>query len=140
MARIKDDQGKTVGYEEKLARRNVWEITKEAEQPNPTEGRETAVLMDVNTLRKQVEDAIADQPDNVKRAVLDRFAERLEAGLQVQAEHGRSSQNSSDLKSQIAARIDVVDSERVARTTIEHAAAKPAAPRLEPIRAPAVNL
>ena len=130
-APIKNEEGKTVGFEEKLARRNIWEVTKEAIESPMQPERAAAPLMDVNALRKQVEAAIAGQPDNVKRAVMDRFAERLQAGLAVQAEHDRTSAPPEQLTPQIVARVEQVDAERIARVTIEHAAAKHEAPRPE---------
>jgi hypothetical protein len=87
--------------------------------------------MDVEELRRQVEAAIAGQPDNVKRAVMDRFAERLQAGLEVQAEHNRTSAPPEELAPRIVARVEQVDAERIARVTIEQAAAKHETPRPE---------
>lgn len=129
-AAVKNDEGKTIGFEEKLTRRNVWEITREAIGQGPeTPAKDASEAMNVEELRAQVEKAIAGQPDNVKRAVMDRLAERLQAGLEVQAAHIHSGAKPEQLQPSIEARITTVDAERVARDTITHAAIKREVPQ-----------
>jgi len=76
--------------------------------PPVHEGIET-----VAGLRAHVEKLIAGQPENVRRAVMDRLAQRLEAGLRVQTQY--ADRSPADLRAAIEARLAQVDAERAAR-------------------------
>ncbi|OXC71714.1 LPD7 domain-containing protein [Caballeronia sordidicola] len=117
---IKDAQGKVVGVEQIETRLNVWEIQKQEKQ-SPGSQAQTAAAMNVAGLREQVEKALAGQPDNVVREVMDRLAERLQAGIAVQTEQQKAASPAQDLKPAINTRLAQVDVDREARQLIAEA-------------------
>jgi hypothetical protein len=117
---IKDAEGKVVGVEQIDTRLNVWEIQKQEKQ-SPGSQDQTAAAMNVAGLREQVEKALAGQPDNVVREVMDRLAERLQAGIAVQTEQQKAASPAQDLKPAIDTRLAQVDVDREARQLIAEA-------------------
>ncbi|OTP75618.1 LPD7 domain-containing protein [Caballeronia sordidicola] len=113
---VKDVDGKVIRIDQIDTRLNVWEIQKQ----NQSRGSQdpAAVAMNVAGLREQVEKALAGQPDNVVREVMDRLAERLQAGVAVQAEHQKAGSAAQDLKPAIDASLAQVDVDREARQMI----------------------
>jgi len=119
-AAVKDDAGKIIGYEPKETRRNVWSV----ERDGPA-----APVRDV---REELEKAIATLPENVRRVVMDRFAETMAAGLKVQDEHVRSESPAEALGPALDARLAQVTHERVIRETPPAAPSAPAPKRDNP--------
>jgi len=119
-APVKDDAGKVIGYEPKETRRNVWSV----ERDGPA-----APVRDV---REELEKAIATLPENVRRVVMDRFAETMAAGLKVQDEHVRSESPAEALGPALDARLAQVTQERVIRETPPAAPSAPAPKRDNP--------
>jgi hypothetical protein len=119
-APVKDDAGKVIGYEPKETRRNVWSV----ERDGPA-----APVRDV---REELEKAIATLPENVRRVVMDRFAETMAAGLKVQDEHVRSESPAVALGPALDARLAQVTQERVVRETPPAAPSAPAPKRDNP--------
>ncbi|OXC78616.1 LPD7 domain-containing protein [Caballeronia sordidicola] len=119
-APVKDDAGKVIGYEPKETRRNVWSV----ERDGPA-----APVRDV---REELEKAIATLPENVRRVVMDRFAETMAAGLKVQDEHVRSESPAEALGPALDARLAQVTQERVVRETPPAAPSAPAPKRDNP--------
>jgi len=119
-APVKDDAGKVIGYEPKETRRNVWSV----ERDGPA-----APVRDV---REELEKAIATLPENVRRVVIDRFAETMAAGLKVQDEHVRSESPAEALGRALDARLAQVTQERVVRETPPAAPSAPAPKRDNP--------
>jgi hypothetical protein len=117
---IKDAEGKVVGVEQIDTRLNVWDIQKQ-ERQSPDAQDPTAYAMNVAGLREQVEKALAGQPDNVVREVMDRLAERLQAGIAVQTEQQKAASPARDLKLAIDTRLAQVDVNREARQAIAQA-------------------
>jgi hypothetical protein len=117
---VRDGQGKVVGLEQIDTRLNVWEIQKQEKQ-SPGSQDLTAAAMNVAGLREQVEKALAGQPDNVVREVMDRLAERLQAGIAVQTEQQKAASPAQHLKSAIDTRLAQVDIDREARQLIAEA-------------------
>jgi len=117
---VKDDAGKIIGYEPKETRRNVWSV----ERDGPA-----APVRDV---REELEKAIATLPENVRRVVMDRFAETMAAGLKVQDEHVRSESPAEALGPALDARLAQVTQERVIRETPPAAPSAPAPKRDNP--------
>jgi hypothetical protein len=117
---IKDAEGKEVGVEQINTRLNVWEIHKQ-EKRAPGAQDSTSAAMSVAGIREQVEKALAGQPDNVVREVMDRLAERLQAGIAVQTEHQKVASPAQDLKPAIDTRLAQVDIDREARQAIAQA-------------------
>jgi len=114
---VKDVDGKVIRIDQIDTRLNVWEIQKQEKQL-PGSQDPAAVAMNVAGLREQVEKALAGQPDNVVREVMDRLAERLQAGVAVQTEHQKSGAAVQDLKPAIDARLAQVDVDREARQMV----------------------
>ena len=114
---VKDVDGKVIRIDQIDTRLNVWEIRKQEKQL-PGSQDPAAVAMNVAGLREQVEKALAGQPDNVVREVMDRLAERLQAGVAVQTEHQKSGAAVQDLKPAIDARLAQVDVDREARQMV----------------------
>ena len=119
-AAVKDDAGKVIGYEPKETRRNVWSV----ERDGPA-----ALVRDV---REELEKAIATLPENVRRVVMDRFAETMAAGLKVQDERVRSESPAEALGPALDARLAQVTQERVIRETPPAAPSAPAPKRDNP--------
>ena len=117
---IKDAEGKVVGVEQIDTRLNVWEIQKQEKQA-PGRQDPAAAAMNVAGLREQVEKALAGQPDNIVREVMDRLAERLQAGIAVQTEQQKAASPAQDLKPAIDTRLAQVDVDREARQLIAEA-------------------
>jgi hypothetical protein len=117
---IKDAEGKVVRVEQIETRLNVWDIQKQ-ERQSPDAQDPTAYAMNVAGLREQVEKALAGQPDNVVREVMDRLAERLQAGIAVQTEQHKAPSPTRDLKLAIDTRLAQVDVDREARQAIAQA-------------------
>jgi hypothetical protein len=117
---IKDAEGKVVGVEQIDTRLNVWEIHKQEKQA-PGAQDSTSAGMSVAGIREQVEKALAGQPDNVVREVMDRLAERLQAGIAVQTEHQKVASRAQELKPAIDTRLAQVDIDREARQAIAQA-------------------
>ncbi|WP_179197476.1 LPD7 domain-containing protein [Caballeronia sordidicola] len=117
---IKDTEGKVVGVEQIETRLNIWDIQKQ-ERQSPDAQDSTAYAMNVAGLREQVEKALAGQPDNVVREVMDRLAERLQAGIAVQTEQHKAPSPARDLKLAIDTRLAQVDVDREARQAIAQA-------------------
>jgi len=114
---VKDVDGKVIRIDQIDTRLNVWEIQKQEKQL-PGSQDPAAVAMNVAGLREQVEKALAGQPDNVVREVMDRLAERLQAGVAVQAEHQKAGSAAQDLKPAIDTRLAQVDVDREARQMV----------------------
>src|SRR5471032_632706 len=119
-APVKDDAGKVIGYEPKEKRRKVWSVEREGP---------AAPVRDV---REELEKAIATLPENVRRVVIDRFAETMAAGLKVQDEHVRSESPAEALGRALDARLAQVTQERVVRETPPAAPSAPAPKRDNP--------
>ena len=117
---IKDAEGKEVGVEQIDTRLNVWEIHKQEKQA-PGAQDSTSAATSVAGIREQVEKALAGQPDNVVREVMDRLAERLQAGIAVQTEHQKVASRAQELKPAIDTRLAQVDIDREARQAIAQA-------------------
>jgi hypothetical protein len=117
---VKDAEGKVVRVDQIDTRLNVWEIQKQEKQ-SPGSRDSAAVAMNVAGLREQVEKALAGQPDNVVREVMDRLAERLQAGIAVQAEHQQAGSPARDLKPALDTRLAQVDVDREARQAVTEA-------------------
>ncbi|CAN7698009.1 hypothetical protein LJR029_003946 [Caballeronia sp. LjRoot29] len=114
---VKDVDGKVIRIDQIDTRLNVWEIQKQEKQFSGSQ-EPAAVAMNVAALREQVEKALAGQPDNVVREVMDRLAERLQAGVAVQAEHQKAGSAAQDLKPAIDTRLAQVDVDREARQMV----------------------
>lgn len=99
-ADVKDASGKVVGHEPKEVQRNTWEVRVE------TPMRE---------LRAQFEQATSNLPENVRREVMNRFAERAAAGMQAERAHERAGGTRESLGAVLDTRLAKVDQERVAR-------------------------
>jgi hypothetical protein len=119
-APVKDDAGKVIGYEPKETRRNVWSV----ERDGP--------VAPVRDVREELEKAMATLPENVRRVVMDRFAETMAAGLKVQDEHVRSESPAEALGPALDARLAQVTQERVVRETPPAAPSAPAPKRDNP--------
>lgn len=119
-APVKDDAGRVIGYEPKETRRNVWSV----ERDGPA--------APVRDIREELEKAIATLPENVRRVVMDRFAETMAAGLKVQDEHVRSESPAEALGPALDARLAQVTQERVVRETPPAAPSAPAPKRDNP--------
>lgn len=117
---VKDAEGMVVGVEQIDTRLNVWEIQKQEKQ-SPGSQDPAGAAMNVAGLREQVEKALAGQPDNVVREVMDRLAERLQAGIAVQTEQQKAASPAQDLKPAIDTRLAQVDVDREARQLIAEA-------------------
>jgi len=114
---VKDVDGKVIRIDQIDTRLNVWEIQRQEKQ-SPGGQDPAAAAMNVAGLREQVEKALAGQPDNVVREVMDRLAERLQAGIAVQAEHQNAGSAAQDLKTAIDTRLAQVDVDREARQMV----------------------
>jgi hypothetical protein len=75
----------------------------------------TMATQSVKELREQAERAIARLPENVRREVMDRFAERLDAGLKAERGHERAGGSRDQLGQVLDTRLKQVDQARVAR-------------------------
>jgi hypothetical protein len=117
---VKDAEGKVVRVDQIDTRLNVWEIQKQEKQSLGDQDP-AAAAMNVADLREQVEKALAGQPDNVVREVMDRLAERLQAGIAVQAEHRQTGSPAHDLKPALDTRLAQVDVDREARQAVTEA-------------------
>jgi hypothetical protein len=117
---VKDAEGKVVRVDQIDTRLNVWEIQKQEKQ-SPGSHDSVAGAMNVAALREQVEKALAGQPDNVVREVMDRLAERLQAGIAVQAEHQQTDSLARNLKPALDTRLAQVDVDREARQAVTEA-------------------
>jgi len=104
-APVKDATGKVIGFEPKEARRNVWSV----ERDGPA--------VAVKDVREELEKALAGVPENVRRVVMDQFAETMAAGLKVQDEHVRSNAPAEALGPALDARLAEVTQERLVRET-----------------------
>lgn len=69
----------------------------------------------VSELRQQAERAIAQLPENVRREVMNRFAERTAGGMSAEREHERTGGSRTALGPALDARLAKIDQERVAR-------------------------
>jgi hypothetical protein len=119
-APVKDDAGKIIGYEPKETRRNVWSV----ERDGPA-----APVRDV---REELEKAVATLPENVRRVVMDRFAETIAAGLKVQDEHVSNASLAEALGPALDTRLAQVTQERIVRETPPAAPSGPAPKRDNP--------
>lgn len=119
---VKDAEGKVVRVDTIDTRLNVWDIQKQEKQ-SPGAQEPTATAVNVAALREQIEKALAGQPDNVVREVMDRLAERLQAGIAVQTEQQKAGAPAQDLKPAIDTRLAQVDVDREARQTVAEVAA-----------------
>lgn len=87
-----------------------------AQAPTPVPASDDArPTVPLGDLRRQVEEVIADLPDNVRCEVMDRFAQRIDAGLKVQQLHERSGTSRAELGKALDAQIAAVDRARVVR-------------------------
>jgi hypothetical protein len=118
-APVKDAAGNVTGYEEREVHRNTWEVKVETLAVDVPKA--DPPVKTVGEFRKEVETAIAGLPENVRRVVMDRFAEHMAAGLEVQTEvattHATPQAREAALGPALETRLDQVDRERVARET-----------------------
>ncbi|WP_429440799.1 LPD7 domain-containing protein [Paraburkholderia sp. GAS33] len=99
-ADVKDASGKVIGHEPKEVQRNTWDVR--IETP-------------MRDLREQFEKATSKLPENVRREVMNRFAERAAAGMQAERAHERAGGTRESLGVALDTRLAKVEQERVAR-------------------------
>ncbi|CAE6847139.1 hypothetical protein R75461_07298 [Paraburkholderia nemoris] len=89
---------------------------REAVRENATPARDAAApAVRVGQLREQLERATAHLPENVRRELMNRTAERVAAGTKVEREHQRGGASRETLAPALAAGLRKADQDRVAR-------------------------